>query len=221
MKSLADQRIFVNTAVVMYTIMHDELYVLLIKRARAPFEWYRCLPGWYLENEDSAEQTVTKKLMIKVGIKNMYLEQFSTFTDPTRDPRYRAITIWYMSIWHYHDIKHYSHYGEVSFHPLRKLPVMAFDHKDIITASYVALRNKLTHSNIAQFFLPKYFTLQQLQTVYDTILSKKSDVRNFRAFISKLGLVRATSRKEINVSHRPAVLYHFINKDVKIEDYEL
>lgn len=62
---------------------------------------------------------------------------------------------------------------------------MAFDHRDIVTAAYTVLRHKLFHSNIAQFFLPKTFTLAQLQEVYDTILSTKSDTRNFRKYIDK------------------------------------
>jgi hypothetical protein len=47
---------------------------------------------------------------------------------------------------------------------------MAFDHKEIAREAYGVLRYKLMHSNIAQFFLPKLFTFQQLQQVYDIIL---------------------------------------------------
>jgi len=219
MNSVQEQRIYVNTAVAMFSIIQWELAVLLIKRVQEPFEWCRCLPGGYLENDKPADQTVMEKLLMKVGLRNIYLEQCGTFTDPKRDPRYRAITIGYISIGEYHDIKKYSHYGEVAFRPLKKLPRMAFDHKDIIRHAYSVLRYKLMHSNIAQFFLPKYFTLQQLQQVYDTILGSVSDVRNFRNFIAKAHIVKSTKRKEENVSHRPAILYEFRYKDVKIEDY--
>jgi 8-oxo-dGTP diphosphatase len=160
-----------------------------------------------------------KKLMLKVGLRNIYLEQFHTFTDPARDPRYRAVTIGYLSIGQYHDIKKYSQYGEVAFHPLRKLPALAFDHKEIVMHAYRVLRHKLLHSNIAQFFLPKHFTLQQLQEVYDGILGVQSDVRNFRTYIKKANVVVATGKKEVNVSHRPAELYGFVQKDVKVSDY--
>jgi 8-oxo-dGTP diphosphatase len=75
------------------------------------------------------------------------------------------------------------------------------------------------HSNIAQFFLPKLFTFQQLQQVYDIILWTTSDVRNFRNFITKSHIVRSTKKKEENVAHRPATLYQFIHKDINIDDF--
>ncbi len=218
---MLNQQIYVNTAVVIFSIVDDELKVLLIKRTQAPFEWFWWLPGGYLENDKSADQTVMEKLLMKVWLRNIYLEQFETFTDPKRDARYRAITIWYMSIGNYHDIKKYSQYGEVGFLSVKTLAKLAFDHRDIMKRAYAVLRAKLFHSNIAQFFLPRYFTLQQLQAVYDTILGSKSDVRNFRKYIDKAHLVKATGKKETNVSHRPAILYEFINKDIHVADYTL
>lgn len=173
-----------------------------------------------MENNKSADQTVAEKLRIKVGLKRVYLEEFAVFTKPDRDHRYRCITIAYMSIGEYHDIKTYSQYGDVQFHSINKLPQIAFDHVEIIRKSYEVLRAKVMHTNIAQFFLPRYFTLRQLQQVYDIILSIKSDVRNFRTMIDRLNIVRPTSKKETNVSHRPAVLYEFISKEINISDYQ-
>lgn len=216
---MLEQHIYVNTAVVIFTIIESELKVLLIKRVQEPFAWFWYLPWWYLTDDKSAEQIVMEKLHTKVWLRNMYLEQFHTFTDPKRDPRYRAITLGYMSIGTYHDIKQYSQYWEVAFHSVRKLQKMAFDHREIVTSAYTVLRHKLFNSNIAQFFLPKTFTLAQLQEVYDAILSTKSDTRNFRKYIDKVWIVKSTGKKEINVSHRPAFLYEFVHKDVRVEDY--
>ncbi len=216
---MLEQHIYVNTAVVMFSIVDWELQVLLIKRVKDPFAWYWYLPWWYLTDDKSAEQIVSEKLQLKVGLRNIYLEQFQTFTDPQRDPRYRAITIWYLSIGDYHDIKKYSHYGEVAFHSVRTLQKIAFDHREIVKKAYSVLRYKLFHSNIAQFFLPKTFTLTQLQEVYDAILATKSDTRNFRKYIDKTGIIKNTGKKETNVSHRPALLYEFVHKDVRVEDY--
>lgn len=218
---MINQNIYVNTAVVIFSIVDNELKVLLIKRTQAPFEWFWWLPGGYLENDKSADQIVMEKLLTKTWLRHLYLEQFNTFTDPKRDPRYRAITIWYMSIGEYHDIKKYSQYGEVAFNSIKTLSKTAFDHKEIIKSAYAVLRTKLFHSNIAQFFLPRYFTLQQLQSVYDAILGSKSDVRNFRSYIKKSHIVKATGKKETNVSHRPALLYEFINKDIHVADYTI
>ena len=116
-------------------------------------------------------------------------------------------------------MKTYSKYGEVAFHSLKTMAKLAFDHREIVKAAYQELRDKMFHSNIAQFFLPRYFTLKQLQEVYDIILGRKSDVRNFRKYIANAHIIKSTRKKESNVSHRPALLYEFIHKDIKVSDY--
>lgn len=216
---MLNQHIYVNTAVVIFSIVEWELKVLLIRRTQAPFEWFWWLPGGYIDDNKSADDTVMEKLLIKTWLRHIYLEQFWVFSDPKRDPRYRAISLWYISIGIFNDIKKYSQYGEVAFHSIKTMAKLAFDHREIMTKAYMVLRHKLFHSNIAQFFLPRYFTLQQLQEVYDIILGTKADVRNFRKYIEKAHIIKSTGKKEINVSHRPALLYEFITKDVKISDY--
>ncbi len=215
------QQIYVNLSVVIFTIIDGELHVLLVERSQEPFLDWRCLPGGYMEDWASAEKTIMKKLFVKVWLKNIYLEQYHTFTDPKRDPRYRAINISYFSIGTYTDIKKYSPYGKVDFHPLKKLPKLAFDHQEIIRHAYRVLRERLFHSNIAQFFLPKQFTFKQLKEVYDAILQTSSDVRNFRHHISTQNIIKNTWKKEQNVAHRPADLYEFIDKTIKVEEYSI
>lgn len=203
----------------MFTIMDNDLKIILIHRSKNPFLWYRALPWWYLLPEKSAEQTIMIKLFHKIGINNIYLEQLHTFTDPHRDSRYRAINIAYFSAGIYQNIKDISLYGEVQLHSVRNIPSLAFDHQEVILHAHMILQQKLLTSNIAQFFLPHYFTLTQLQHVYDLIRGKKSDTRNFRNFIIKQHCVRETTKKQWDVHHRPARLYEFIVKDIKVSDY--
>lgn len=74
----------------------------------------------------------------------------------------------------------------------------------------------MEYTNVAQYILPKKFTLRQLQDVYETILDQQIDVRNFRKKIDKIGLVKETGEKEIGVQYRPAKLYNFVDKNLKI-----
>lgn len=120
-------------------------------------------------SDKSAEQTIMLKLFHKIGVLNPYLEQLHVFTDPYRDTRYRAINIAYLSAGIYNNLKDVSDYGEVSVHSVRKLPQLAFDHQEVISYAHHTLKQKLIQSNIAQFFLPKQFTLTELQRVYDCI----------------------------------------------------
>lgn len=72
------------------------------------------------------------------------------------------------------------------------MPKLAFDHKKIVEYAIQRLKWKMEYTNVAQYILPKKFTLRQLQDVYETILDQQIDVRNFRKKIEKLGLVKET-----------------------------
>jgi 8-oxo-dGTP diphosphatase len=78
------------------------------------------------------------------------------------------------------------------------------------------LRRKIEYTNVAQYILPKKFTLSELQKVYEIILGQKIDVRNFRKKVDKLGLVKETGEKEVGVKYRPAKLYTFIENKLQI-----
>ena len=212
--------IYVTLSVVLFTIVDHELKIVLIKRSRDPYVWYRCLPWWYVDPEKSAKQTLIQKLFQKTWLHNIYLEQVYTFTNPERDFRYRSINIAYLSAGIYYDLKNISTYGEVEFHSIKCLPALAFDHGDIIAYVYQILQQKIITSNIAHFFLPRQFTLRQLQEVYDTIRGYRSDVRNFRTFIYNKNIIKNTGKKEITVSHRPAYLFEFTHRDINIAEYK-
>ncbi|HBB04340.1 TPA: hypothetical protein DCZ39_05630 [Patescibacteria group bacterium] len=82
--------------------------------------------------------------------------------------------------------------SEAKFFDVKKLPKLAFDHKKIVEYAIQRLKRKMEYTNVAQYILPKKFTLRQLQDVYETTLDQRIDVRNFRKKIEKLDLIKAT-----------------------------
>lgn len=103
-----------------------------------------------------------------------------------------------------------------AYFSIKELPSLAFDHLEIVRYAYKRLRAKLDYTNAAQYFLPRYFSLKQLQEVYEVILGQSMDVRNFRKRMQTLHLIRKTDKKEAAVMHRPASLYEFTNKELEI-----
>lgn len=148
----------------------------------------------------------------------VYLEQLYTFGDLHRDPRGRVVTTAYMAICHEIHSKTTagSDAAKSQYFSIKELPSLAFDHLEIIRYAYQRLRSKLESTNVAQYFLPKYFSLKQLQNVYEIILGQKIDVRNFRKKIQSLRLIRQTDKVEVGVTHRPAALYEFIHKELEV-----
>ncbi len=196
--------------VVLFTIINDDLKILLIKRRFKPFENIWALPGGLILKDEPLEQAAKRELEEETGIKDVYLEQLYTFGAPNRDPRARVISISYFALVSERPtLKPTTDAVEAAWFSVKKLPILAFDHRKIINYALKRLRWKLEYTNVAYNLLPKLFTLSELQKVYEIILGKKIDKRNFRKKISSLDLIESINRYRKNVSYRPPALYKF------------
>lgn len=193
----ATSRVAVDAVVL--SIIDDELKIFLHKREKPPFKNKHELPGGLLQNNETAEQTVERKVNEIVG-KGVFLEQFRTFTNPERDPRTRTVSIGFIAL--VNEKK-----GE--WHSIENLPDMAFDHEEIISVARQWLAEH-TDKKMMKKLMPREFPLNNLQRAYELIERVKYDNRNFRKKILSLGYVEETGKLEENVSHRPAKLFRFI-----------
>lgn len=201
----------VTVDVVIFTIKNSELKVLLIKRNKGPFKGCWALPGGFIEMDESLENAAKRELFEETGVRDVYLEQLYTFGDPKRDPRGRVITIAYFALVKAEKVvlKASSDALETKWFPAHNLPELAFDHGRVVQYAMKRLRWKLEYTTVGFQFLPKKFTLTQLQKVYEIVFNKKFDKRNFRKKILSLNLIKPTGKRTMGVAHRPAELYSF------------
>lgn len=199
----------VTTDIVIFTIRQDELKVLLIKRALPPHRNQWALPGGFIKLDESLEEGAKRELQEETGVTGVYLEQLYTFGRPDRDPRERVITVAYLALIPANEpeIKAATDAEDVSWFGLKELPDLAFDHKRILKMAHERLVAKLDYSTIAFQFMPKDFTLSELQHVYEVILREQIDKRNFRKRILSLNLIKDTGKERKAGAHRPAKLY--------------
>ncbi len=196
----------VTADTVIFTIDENKLKVLLIRRANAPFKNWWALPGVFLLKNESVDQAALRALKEKAGVKISYLEQLYTFDSLFRDPRGHVISATYFALCSSAKLQ------KSALFSTNRLPKLAFDHKKIINYAVSRLRAKLEYTNVAYSLLPKYFTLSQLQEVYETVTGKKPDKRNFRKKFLSLGLIKPTRKKFAGARQRPAKLYEFISR---------
>lgn len=76
----------------------DSLKILLIQRADHPYINCWALAGGFVNIDESAYTAACRELEEETGLKNIYMEQLYTFTQPDRDPRMRVIDIAYMAL---------------------------------------------------------------------------------------------------------------------------
>ena len=87
---------------------------------------------------------------------------------------------------------------------------LAFDNPLVIVSGYERLRNKLEYTDIVFNMMPEYFTLGELQKVYELILGKKLLDPAFRRIIADK--VEKTNKIKTGEGHRPSILYKYKNK---------
>ncbi|MBW3011208.1 NUDIX hydrolase [Candidatus Woesearchaeota archaeon] len=199
----------VTADLTIFTIKHSELQVLLVKRKVWPFKDKWALPGGFVHMDEDLEQAAYRELREETGVKDVYLEQLYTFGNPKRDPRTRVITVAYFALMRSEGVKLKAATDVIDarWFPAYDLPQLAFDHNEILKYALQRLKWKLEYTTVAFQLLPKKFTLTQLQKVYETVLNKKFDKRNFRKKINSLDLIKETNEYTEDVAHRPARLY--------------
>jgi 8-oxo-dGTP diphosphatase len=196
--------------IVLFTIEEGALKVLLVKRGISPFKDQLALPGGFVLADEGLDEAALRELREETGVADVYLEQLYSFGDPKRDPRGRIISIAYFAlISAEHKLKAGTDASDASWWPAQQTPPLAFDHAKILGYALERLRNKLEYTTVGFQLLPSKFTLGELQSVYEAILDKPMDKRNFRRKIAELKILKPLKEYRSDVG-RPAQLFQFV-----------
>ena len=187
------------------------LKVLLIRRNLKPYEGAWALPGGFVQITESVNAAAARELAEETGVDSAYLEQLYTFGQLDRDPRERVVSVAYYALVNLqqHPLKAATDASDARWFELSAVPPMGFDHRQILDCAIARLKAKIRYEPIGFELLPKMFTLSQLQQLYEQILERNLDKRNFRSKLLKMGLLIDTEKKETGVAHRAAKLYQF------------
>jgi 8-oxo-dGTP diphosphatase len=202
---------------VVFGMDEGDLKVLLIKRGVEPFAGKWALPGGFVRMDESLDDAARRELEEEAGIRPSHLEQLYTFGEPGRDPRGRVVTVAYFALVKLSDHRVHASTDarEAAWFSVWDTPKLAFDHADILGTALQRLKGKVRYQPIGFELLPPKFTLTQLQRLYEIILERELDKRNFRKKILSMELLEELDEVEQDVSHRAARLYRFDHKKYK------
>lgn len=197
---------------VIFQLIDDDLFVLLIQRAKDPFNGAWALPGGYNPEGETTQDAMSRILKTKAGVETRDLkliEQLYTFDTVARDPRGHAVSVTYMGLGKDIVPEANKTTQNPQFYPIKNLPELAYDHKNIIAYAHDRLKSKVSYTNAVFALLDPFFTLSQVQTAYEAILCTPLDKRNFRKKFLSLNLIHETSEMKREGAHRPARLFAF------------
>lgn len=194
------------------------LRFLATRRQRSPFRGSWALPGQIISPEDDLE-AAARTALADAGVRDVgHLEQLATFGQPHRDPRGRIVSVTYLALLPRADPgPPAGGGGDARWMPAQDPPALAFDHARILASAVERLQGKLSYSTVAYGLLDAEFTLTELQAVYEAVLGRAIDKRNFRKKVLALGMLTETGRQRRG-PHRPAQLYRFARPGLELLD---
>lgn len=191
----------------------DGLSVLLIERGIEPYKGEWALPGGFVKMDETVEQAARRELAEETNIKEIYLEQFHTFSDPDRDPRERVITVAFIGLVRPDEVNVAAgdDAGNAMWFQENMLPPLAFDHRQIIRAAREYLSQRIKLEPVAFAMLNPQFAIDDLRRVYEAINGVTYDRRNFSRKLMQADMVEETDKVQPTGASRPAKLFRLKN----------
>ena len=207
------------TLAVVLQVREGTLCVLLWQRAREPFSGAWSLPGGYLGPGDTLERSIRTHLARKVDVAELsWLEQLETLSDPGRHPGEWQLATAYLGL---------VPLGldpalpeDTAWHPIERLPELAFDHEAIVLAGRERLAAKLSYTNIGFALAPAEFSISELTGIYTAALGYAVDPTNLRRVLERRGVLEATGERRASGREggRPAAVYRFSASELEVTD---
>lgn len=213
---------------------HEQHLKVLILKLKGFDNW--SLPGGFIRRQEPLSQAAYRILKARTSLEDLFLQQFYTFGDtPYRSremskdnfkSKYgvvvdegnwlleRTFSIGYFALVDYNKVSVKTDFvtGEYQWCDVNEMPTLLFDHNDMVEKALVTLRLQMYHQPIGISLLPEKFTLPEIHALYETILGKELDRRNFPKKLLALGLIKKLNEQRHIGAHRSPYLYQFNKK---------
>ena len=215
---LGQKPILVALDCIIFGFDGQDLKLLLIKRGFEPEKNKWSLMGGFLRPDETLDEAAHRVLKDLTGLENVYLEQLHAFSDVTRDPGERTISIAYFALI---DIHQYETQLSEDYHaewfPISQKPGLIFDHEDMVRMAQKQLRYKAALHPLLFELLPQKFTIPHLQNMYEEVYATNFDSRNFTRKLLSTGLLVRQNGKDKSGSKKGAFYYKLDKRKYKVK----
>jgi len=197
---------------VIFGFYGTELHVLLHKFPYEPFKGFWALLGGFVHPTESVDDAARNTVERLTGLENVYMEQVYTFGNVLRVPTERVITTCYYALIEVEPtLAQLSPEFGATWWPISKVPDfnLVYDHPQMFDKSLEQLRRKVRYQPVGFELLPPKFTMLELRHLYESILGRPLDKRNFSKKILNMNLLIKLKEKQKGTSRRGAYFFSF------------
>jgi 8-oxo-dGTP diphosphatase len=200
----------VSVTVVLYGFDDGKLKVYIQRIKSNPYAGAWSLPGKLILPEEGLIEATQGIVRESIGTDDIYMEQLNAFGQLYRHPLGRVIDVAFYGLLNMkEDILATRKDKENAWVPVDEVPELAYDHNDVLKLASQRLRRRLVNRPIGFKLLPKEFTLTELQQLYEAILGRELDKRNFRKKLTKLDILTAEGHEDTSNPGRKPRLFKF------------
>ncbi|MCF0069427.1 NUDIX domain-containing protein [Dyadobacter sp. CY261] len=212
-----------------------ELKVLLL-RWKGTDEW--SLPGGHILLDESADDAANRILTQRTGLNDIFLQQFYTFGNVNRYVYHsekellekleatfgkgffdgiifrRVVSIGYFALVEFDQVQPTPDWftDECRWWSLSEIPNLLFDHNEMVDRALKALRQRIRNQPVGYNLLPEKFTMPELQRLYETILGRQFDRRNFQKLLMSYDILERLDEKRVGAANKSPYLYRFVKE---------
>ncbi|MBA0884973.1 NUDIX hydrolase [Flavobacterium undicola] len=206
----SEDKVLLSVDCIIFGFDNEGLKILLIKRDFEPEKGKWSLMGGFLKKDESLNKAAIRVLNFYTGLQDIYMEQFYAYSEVDRDPVERTISVAYYALINIENhnaelIKNY----EAQWFSISKMPKLIFDHNEMVSHAMRRLRYRTSTKPVGFELLPEKFTMRQLLELYEAVLDKNLDKRNFISKINSLDILVKLNEKDMLSSRKGSYLYKF------------
>lgn len=221
-----DFQVALSTSVVLYGFDGEDLKLLIGTKTNEPYKGADVLPSVVVKPKEDPILVARELMRSITGFDDWLIERLNVFADPYRNPVGRVVNIaYYGTLRLSEDLENDLHHSEYRWVKADHIPPLAYDHNDIVDYSKERLKRRVKRRPIGFSLLPREFTLNQIQRLYECALGRELDKRNFRRKLLKSELLIDTGKtiRSSPRAKRPSGLFRFDEKKYRtlsLEGYD-
>jgi 8-oxo-dGTP diphosphatase len=213
---------------IIFGFHENELKVLLLQ---AKYAGIWALPGGFILKEEHMDDAAKRILQQRTGVDDIYMQQFHVFSEPGRSTKKinkqflknvgldmeeswmfdRFLTVGYTALVDFTKVQPVTDTisSDCKWFNIHEIPEMILDHRNILDKALDDLRMQLNYHPLGYNLLPEKFTMPELQKLYETILDRQLDRRNFQRKIVSTGILKRLNETKKGVAHKAPYYYKF------------
>ncbi|WP_372950566.1 NUDIX hydrolase [Mariniphaga sp.] len=208
---------------------HENQLKVLLMQMKYTKEW--ALPGGFMKEDETLEAAAERVLKERTSLDNIFLKQFHVFSDPQRskvnpaledlkesgaEPNIewfsqRFVSLGFYALVDYEKVNPTPDFfsDHCEWKALEEIESLMMDHRKILDKALETIRLQLSYQPIGYNLLSEKFTMPELQKLYETILGKKLDRRNFQRKILSYKILNKLDERKKGGAYKAPYLYEF------------